>query len=83
MLGIPYKTHISYINRVLNILDMEYLYYSQICIVIKLLHRHPITKKLITSIERESEHQLDILSDIEEIFRILNTDKETVIYYPD
>jgi hypothetical protein len=45
MLDIHYKTHISYINRVLNILDMEYLYYSQICIVIKLLHRHPITKK--------------------------------------
>jgi len=83
MLGIPYKTHISYINRVLNILDMEYLYYSQICIVIKLLHRHLITKKLITSIERESEHQLDIQSDSEEICRILNTDKETVIYYPD
>jgi hypothetical protein len=29
------------------------------------------------------EHQLDIQSDIEEICRILNTDKETVIYYPD
>jgi hypothetical protein len=52
------------------------MYYSQKCIVIKLLLKHPITKKLITSIERQNEHRLDIQYDIEEICRILNTSKK-------
>jgi hypothetical protein len=33
MLGIPYRSHISDINKVLNIMSIEYVYYCQICIV--------------------------------------------------
>ena len=43
-------------------------------IVIKLLHRHPDTKKIITSVE--NEYQLYIKSDMEEICNIHNIDKK-------
>jgi adenine-specific DNA methylase len=46
-LNIPYKTHITLIMKALKILDATTLYYSQICVLKKLLHRHEFTKKLL------------------------------------
>ena len=46
-LNIPYKSHISLIMKSLKVLDATTLYYSQICILIKLLHRHDYTKNIL------------------------------------
>jgi hypothetical protein len=39
-LNIPYKSHISLIMKSFKVLDATALYYSQICLLIKLLHLH-------------------------------------------
>ena len=83
MLGIPYRSHISDINKVLNIVSIEYLYYCQICIVIKLLHRHKYTKEILLTIEGDNEFHLDLNNDIEKIASILNIEKNFIIFYPD
>jgi hypothetical protein len=44
---ISYKTHITLIMKALKILDATTLYYSQICVLIKLLHRHEFYEKII------------------------------------
>jgi hypothetical protein len=64
MLGIPYRSHISDVNKVLNILSIEYIYYCQICIVIKLLHRHKLTKEILLTIEDGNALDLDLNDDI-------------------
>ena len=46
-LNIPNKTHITFIMKSLKTLDATTLYNSQICILIKLLHRHEFIKKII------------------------------------
>ena len=83
MLGIPYRTHISNINKVLNILDMDYVYYCQICIVIKLLHRHKHTKEILLTIENNNNLSLELNDDIQKITELLGIDKSMVIFYPD
>ena len=83
MLGIPYRSHISDINKVLNIMSIEYLYYCQICIVIKLLHRHKYTKEILLTIEGDNEFDLDLNNDIVKIASILDIEKNFIIFYPD
>ena len=46
-LGIPYKSHMTQLMKALNIVDAETFYYSQICILIKLLQRHEFSKSLL------------------------------------
>ena len=83
-LGIPYKTHISLIMKALNIVDANTLYYSQICILVKLLHRHNYTKSLLMScLDNPSNSNLDLYDDIKCISNLLNIDVRTVIEYPD
>ena len=67
MLGIPYRTHIRKIIKVLNILDMNCVYYCQICIVIKLLHRHKHTKEILLSLAENNDLSLDLNEDIQKI----------------
>ncbi len=55
MLGIPYRSHISDVNKALNIISVEYVYYCQLCILIKLLHRHKYTKEILLTIEEKNE----------------------------
>jgi hypothetical protein len=67
MLGIPYRTHISKIIKVLNILDMNCVYYCHICIVIKLLHPHKHTKEILLSLAENNDLSLDLNDDIQKI----------------
>jgi hypothetical protein len=78
-LNIPYKTHITLIMKSLKILDATTLYYSQICILIKLLHRHEFTKKLLMG----CLIKIDIFDDIKIISNLLSIDIKKVIEYPD
>ena len=83
-INIPYKTHITLIIKALNILDATTLYYSQICLLIKLLHRHEFTKKLLMGCLDESIMiKIDIYEDIKLISELLSIDIKKVIEYPD
>ncbi len=83
-LNIPYKTHITLIMKALKILDATTLYYSQICVLIKLLHRHEYTKKLLMGCLDESILiKIDIYEDIKFISELLSIDIRKVIEYPD
>ena len=83
-LNIPYKTHITLIMKSLKILDATTLYYSQICILIKLLHRHEFTKKLLMGCLDDSVLiKIDIFDDIKIISNLLSIDIKKVIEYPD
>ena len=57
--------------------------YCQICIVIKLLHRHKYTKEILLTIEGDNEFDLDLNNDIEKIASILDIEKNFIIFYPD
>ncbi len=80
MLGISYKSPITDVNKVLSMISFEFLYYSQIWIVIKLLHH---TKKILLTIENGNMLNLDLNDDINRISSLLNIDKKTIIIYPD
>ncbi len=83
-LNIPYKTHITLIMKSLKILDATTLYYSQICILIKLLHRHEFTKKLLMGCLNDSVLiKIDIFDDIKLISNLLSIGIKKVIEYPD
>ena len=83
-LNIPYKSHISLIMKSLKVLDATTLYYSQICILIKLLHRHDYTKNILMECLNESTvNKIDIFEDIKYISDLLTIDMRTVIEYPD
>ena len=70
--------------KALNIVDATTLYYSQICILVKLLHRHNYTKSLLMScLDNPSNSNLDLYDDIKCISNLLNIDVRTVIEYPD
>ena len=79
MLGIPYRTHISNLNKVLNIIDIERLYYCQICIFIKLLHRHQHTKEILLKIENNNNLNFDLNDDIQTISGLLDIEKICLI----
>ena len=83
MLGIPYRTHIRKIIKVLNILEMDCVYCCQICIVIKLLHRHKHTKEILLSLAENNDLSLDLNDDIQKITGLLGFEKNMVIFYPD
>ena len=83
-LNIPYKSHITLIMKSLKILDATTLYYCQICILIKLLHRHDYTKKLLMScLDDSTLIKIDIYEDIKFISEFLSLDMKRVIEYPD
>ena len=83
-LGIPYKSHISRVMKALGILDAETLYYTQVCTLIKLLHRHDYTISfLLKCLDVNNDLQLDIFEDIKILSNKLNIDLERIIYYPD
>ena len=68
----------------LKILDATTLYYSQICLLIKLLHRHDYTKKLLMScLDDSTLIKIDIYEDIKFISEFLSLDMKRVIEYPD
>jgi hypothetical protein len=65
-------------------LDATTLYYAQICVLIKLLHRHEFTKKLLIGCLDESIMiKIDIYEDIKFISELLSIDIKKVIEYPD
>jgi len=82
ILGIPYRSHISDVNKALNLMSVEYVYYCQLCILIKLLHRHKYTKEILLTIEENNEFDLDLNNEIEKIMPILEIDKKQIIFYP-
>jgi hypothetical protein len=87
-LNIPYKSHISLIMKSLKVLMKSLkattLYNSQICILIKLLHRHDYTKNILMECLNESiVNKIDIFEDIKFISDLLTIDMRTVIEYPD
>jgi hypothetical protein len=60
------------------------LIYSQICILIKLLHSHEYTKNIFMECLTESiVTKIDIFDDINFISDLLEIDMRTVIKYPD
>jgi hypothetical protein len=68
----------------LKVLDATTLYYSQICIFIKLLQMHEYTKNLLMECLNESTvNKIDIFEDIKFISGLLAIDMRTVIEYPD
>jgi hypothetical protein len=71
MLGMPYRSYISDVNKVLNIMSIEYVYYCQICIVIKILHRHKLTKEILLTIEDGNALDLYLNDDIGKLISIL------------
>ena len=79
MLGIPYRSQISDVNKALNIMSVEYVYYCQICILIKLLHRHKYSKEILLTIEENNELNLDLNNESEKIMSILEIDKKQII----
>jgi hypothetical protein len=82
-LNIPYKTHITLIMKSLKILDATTLYYSQICILIKLLHRHELTKNLLMGcLDDLVLIKIDIFDDIKLISNLLSIDIKKIIEYP-
>ena len=83
MLGIPMKCHISNVLKVLGILNIEYLLYTQICILVKLLHRHVHTKSILLSCFSPNPLDLDLFQSITEITNKFNINKEYIIFYPD
>jgi hypothetical protein len=83
MMDIPYKSHITNLNKVLKIIDVETLNDLNICTIIKLLHRHDVTKEILESnINAENENWW-LYKDMRRISNNLNIDIERVIYYPD
>ena len=83
-LNIPYKSHISLIMKSLKVLDATTLYYSQICILIKLLHRHDYTINILMEcLDESTVNKIDIFEDIKFISDLLTIDMRTVIEYPD
>jgi hypothetical protein len=49
MINIHYKPHITNLNEVLKIIDIETLIDLNKCTIIKLLHRHDVTKEILES----------------------------------
>jgi hypothetical protein len=62
---------------------MNCVYYCQIRIVIKLLHRHKHTKEILLTIDNNNNLRLDLNDDIQKITELLGIDKSMVIFYPD
>jgi hypothetical protein len=70
--------------KALKILDAKTLYYTQICVLKKLLHRHEFTKKLLMGVLDESIMiKIDIYEDLKFISELLSIDIKKVIEYPD
>ena len=64
-LNSPYKSFIVQIMKTLKILDATTLYYSQIFILIKLLHRHDFSKSLLMGCLDDSlTVKIDLYDDI-------------------
>ncbi len=83
MMDIPYKSHITNLNKVLKIIDVETLIDLNKWTIIKLLHRHDVTKEILESnINAENENWW-LYKDMRRISNNLNVDIEKVIYYPD
>ena len=83
-LNIPYKSQITLVMKSLKILDATTLYYCQICILIKLLHRHDYTKKLLMScLDDSTLIKIDIYENVKFISEFLSLDMKRVIEYPD
>ncbi len=83
MKDIPYKSHITNLNKVLKIIDVETLIDLNKCTILKLLHRHDVTKEILESnINAENENWW-LYKDMRRISNNLNIDIEKVIYYPD
>ncbi len=62
---------------------MDCVYYCQICIVIKLLHRHKHTKEILLSLAENNDLSLDLNEDILKITGSLGIEKNMVVFYPD
>jgi hypothetical protein len=83
MIDIPYKSHITNLNKVFKIIDIETLIDLNKCTIIKLLHRHDVTKEILESnINAENENWW-LYKDMKRISNNLNIDIERVCYYPD
>ena len=70
--------------KALKILDATTLYYTQICILIKLLHRYDFTKKLLMQcLDNSTVVKIDLHKDIDCKSKILNFEIKNIIDYPD
>ena len=79
--GIPYRTHIKLVLKLLKILDIDTMFLINKCTSIKLLHRHEITKKiLMTNYDNPNWwffREINIISDL------VNGNGKYVCEYPD
>ncbi len=83
ILGIPYKTHIKNLMKVLGIIDSETIYLMEKCTVIKLLHRTELSKNvLIRNIEQKNNNWW-FYKEIESICERLRIELEELCLYPD
>ena len=70
--------------KALNVVDIETLFLSQSCILVKILHRHEYTKKILLNCVNEgSNNKSDLHESLLEISKILNCNIKTIIEYPD
>ena len=58
-LGIHKYSHISTIKKALNIFNIQTLIHIEMCNLIKLMHRHPITKTMIVDCKQLSTINID------------------------
>jgi len=82
-MDIPYKSHITNLNKVLKITDIETLIDMNKCTLIKLLHRHEVIKEILESnINAENENWW-LFKDMKRISSYLNIEIGGVCYYPE
>lgn len=78
LLEIPQSSHISDILKVLQIADIKTVINICLCSYVKQLHRHPITKSLITQSNDSS-----IIEKINKMSRETDENEEEIKYRPD
>ena len=83
MLEIAYRSHINKICSVLNVMNIEYVYFCQICILILLLQRHKYTKETLLTIEEDNVLDLVLSEHIEKTASTLEIERNKITYYPD
>ena len=84
-LGIHKRAHISNILRALEIVDIETMYYMEICTVIKLMHRHPITKTILNECRDKENNDCEVgsLIMIDKMGTLIDETNEYVLSNPD
>jgi hypothetical protein len=83
-LGLNWKSHINIVSSAMEIGSIEEIYNFNLCLIAKLLHRHEISKKILTdTTDGIVAYKNSFISGIEKLAQIEGKDKTLFIYYPD